>query len=227
MHNLLAHSIADVIKRAQEKTQLGRFMLGIAGAPGAGKTTLARKLVAEINRCSASEIAIGLPMDGFHMRNSVLDQKNLRALKGIPDTFDAPGFVNKLKELRELPPRVVHCPEFDRALDEPTEGAISVQPSHRIIIVEGNYLLLQREPWTAVAALLDESWFLDVSEAIIKPRLLERHIQGGRSGVLAQEKIESTDLPNAKLVTETRVHASVVLQPAADGSYNVISAASP
>lgn len=179
-----------------------RFILGIAGYPGAGKTTLAQALVREINK--NRDVAIVVPMDGFHLSNSTLEEMKILELKGIPDSFDAIGFINLLEKLREEPPTKTLCPLFDRSIEASIENAIEVKTDHKIVITEGNYLLLERAPWNRVRTLLDEVWFVDTSFEVILPRLIERHIAGGRDADGARAKVESTDMPNARLVEESR-----------------------
>lgn len=219
--------IEQIINDAQEKRGVRRYLLGIVGAPGAGKTTLAERLVQGINAFAQRPIAAGVPMDGFHLSNAILDEKNLRPLKGIPDTFDAVGLVNLLEALRETPLHTVNCPAFDREFDEPTRDAITVSPENKIVVVEGNYLLLKQDPWNRIAPLLDEAWYIDVQQETIEPRLLERHILGGRSPAAARLKMESTDLPNARLIAATRIYASRIVCANDDGSYSVTTSVAP
>ncbi len=153
-------------------------------------------------------------MDGFHLPDETLRRRGLWELKGVPETFDAEGFVSLLRELRASPVRVVRCPRFDRSIEASIPGAIVVQPEHRLVVVEGNYLLLESEPWSEVRPLLDEVWFIDSSIDEIYPRLLERHILGGRTPEQARLKVESTDLANARLIEQTRPRADrIVLMP--------------
>src|ERR1700737_4192673 len=126
MHNLIEQILTD----AQTKRGTGRYILGIVGAPGAGKTTLAERLVQEINAVAKRPIAAGVPMDGFHLSNAILDERNLRPLKGIPDTFDALGLVRLPGALHGTPLPPVKCPAFDRKFDEPTSDAITVSPEN-------------------------------------------------------------------------------------------------
>ncbi len=196
-----------------------RFMFGIVGAPGSGKSTLASHLVIELNAYFEEPTAVIVPMDGFHLPNAILDRRNLRHLKGVPETFDAQGFVTLLAKLRQSPLTETRCPSFDRSLDEPSPESIVVKAHQKVIVVEGNYLLLQHEPWKQIGACLDEIWFLDVPSDVIMPRLIHRHVLGGRSEEGALEKVEGTDLPNAKLIEASRSHATRVLKLGDDGSF--------
>lgn len=189
-----------------------RFLLGLTGFPASGKTTLSLALAETINEKLQSDLAVVVPMDGFHRLNAELKAWGLWELKGIPDSFNGEAFVQLLKALREQTATAVGCPAFDRALEEPAENAILVQPRHKLIIVEGNYLLLASNPWQQVKPLLDEVWYIESSLAEIKPRLLERHMIGGRNPEQAKEKMNSTDLPNAKLIKTSKTMADQIVR---------------
>jgi pantothenate kinase len=174
-----------------------RRLLGIAGAPGSGKSTMAA-LLAE----AMGPQAVMLPMDGFHLANVSLARLERANRKGAPDTFDAAGFAALLQRLHAEPDATVYAPEFRREIEEPIAGAIAVEPHHRLVVVEGNYLLLDG-PWSTVRTLLDESWFLDVPEPLRDTRLHARHVLFGRSPDDARAWIDSTDAPNALLIQST------------------------
>lgn len=174
-----------------------RHILGIAGGPGAGKSTLAASLVAEHG---PGAVAVG--MDGWHLANTVLDRLGRRERKGAPDTFDAGGFVAFLARLR-AEPATVWAPEFRREVEEPVAGAIEVAPEHTLVVVEGNYLLLDEPPWDAVAPLLDESWFLAPDEAQRRAWLIARHRRHGRSEAEAIARADGSDADNARLIAAT------------------------
>lgn len=188
-----------------------RFLLGIAGPPAAGKSTFADELVAAINHLMSEQVAALVPMDGFHYSNVILDEIGLRALKGAPETFDAQGFVDLLGRLRRETSTAVWCPRYDRALHDRVEHAIPVDPSALIIVVEGNYLLLDVPPWDQVHGELDQVWYLDAPPDARIRRLVQRHIAGGRTLEQALDKIKGTDDPNAALIEGTRKRADRVL----------------
>lgn len=188
-----------------------RYLLGIVGFPASGKSTLAKDLAKGINRDAKSKVAIVVPMDGFHRSNAELKAWGIWELKGIPDSFNAEAFLNLLTGLREQTNSQVGCPAFDRKIEEPSENAILVKPNHKLIIIEGNYLLLASNPWGKIKPMLDETWYIESNLQKIEPRLLERHIEGGRSPEDARRKMESTDLPNARLIETTKVMADHVI----------------
>ncbi|MEU4808173.1 nucleoside/nucleotide kinase family protein [Nocardia fluminea] len=195
-----------------------RFLLGIAGPPGAGKSTLAQRLRDAL--VEAGRSAAVAPMDGYHLRNQVLLARNAMARKGEPDTFDAAGFVADLRSLRETPVgSPVPWPLFDRAIDEPTDGGVIVR-DERVVVVEGNYLLLtdaEAPGWAEVRGLLDACWYLDAPRPVLTERLLHRHTTGGRTPEQASRKVTGSDLRNADLIAASRHRADLVLTAAGSG----------
>jgi pantothenate kinase len=189
-----------------------RFLLGITGPPAAGKSTFATVLGEAINELVGWTAAVAVSMDGFHLPNAILESRGLRAIKGMPVTFDAVAFLALLMQLRQDPPNSVWCPIFDRTLDEAVAHSLEVPAWARIIIVEGNYLLLDDPPWNQVRPLFDQIWYLDVPMNVMIQRLLERHIAGGRTEREAMDKIVGTDLENARLIARTRAFADRILR---------------
>jgi pantothenate kinase len=179
----------------------GRRIIGIAGAPGAGKTAYAARLVAE-----SSVPAVQVPMDGFHLADSALVALGLRDRKGAPETFDAWGYAALLWRLRSAT-ETVWAPGFERGLEQPLAGAIAVPPDVELVVTEGNYLLLDRPEWRAVRAELDEVWFLDLADDVRRARLVARHVEFGKSPDAAQLWVARVDEPNAALVAASRERA--------------------
>ncbi|HZW42093.1 MAG TPA: nucleoside/nucleotide kinase family protein, partial [Agromyces sp.] len=174
-------ALADRARRLSAGASARRILLGITGSPGAGKTTLARALVASLNAGASEQVAVHLPMDGFHLANATLDRLGLRERKGAIETFDGWGFVTLLERVLHETEHTVFAPAFERQVDEPVAGEIPIEPSARIVIVEGNYLLSDLEPWTRVRGLLADAWFCDTDERERMLRLVRRHTASGRS----------------------------------------------
>lgn len=199
----------DLVARARALMATGsRVLLGICGAPGAGKSTVAEQLVAETG---PSSVCVG--MDGFHLAQAELDRLGRAGRKGAPDTFDAAGYVHLLRRLRDHPPgETVYAPLFRRDLEEPIACAVPVPPEVRLVVTEGNYLLLPDDPWNEVRGLLDETWFLAPPEEVRRERLLARHRRFGRTPEQARERTLGSDERNAVLVNRTAQAADLVIR---------------
>ena len=208
-HPPLTLSVPDVCLQriAQLLASGSRKMLGIAAAPGAGKSTLAQAIQAQFG-----EVVQVVPMDGFHLANSELVRLGRRSRKGAPDTFDAAGYVNLLRRIQsQSADEVVYAPEYRREAEEAIAGAIAVLPQTQLILTEGNYLLLEDAPWCQLAEVLDETWYLDVPDDLRASRLLARHMRFGRTEQQARDWIASTDEPNAVRIAQGRARADVQL----------------
>jgi pantothenate kinase len=186
-----------------------RAVLGICGAPGSGKSLFAERLVARLGPA-----AVVVPMDGFHLHDAVLARLGRLDRKGAPDTFDVDGYAALLRRLRDSPERTVYAPAFDRDHELSLAGAIPVRPSHRLVVTEGNYLLLDRPVWSDVRAQLDECWFLRSDDELRRRRLVERHVRHGRSPDAAADWVRESDEPNAELVSATADRADLVVDAA-------------
>jgi pantothenate kinase len=188
-----------------------RAVLAIAGSPGAGKTTLARALVARVDLIAGSGTAAYVPMDGFHLANATLDRLGRHDRKGAIDTFDGWGVLALVRRIRAETDHVVYAPSFDRAVDEGVTGALAVEPSARLVVVEGNYLLVEEEPWGLLAAEVDESWFCATPAEERFSRLVDRHTAGGRAPSAAEAWAREVDGANAVLIEGTRGRADLVV----------------
>lgn len=201
--------LTDVLVEKAGETR--RVLAAIAGPPGAGKSTLCEALCCSLNERSAPLApAVAVPMDGFHFDNAILDARGLRARKGSPETFDGDGFVILLRRLRQSPEPVA-IPLFDRAMDLSRAAARMVEPYHRFVLVEGNYLLLQDKPWSQLPDLFDLTIWLDVPDAVLKKRLIRRWRDNGLSPEAARKRALSNDMLNARLVKSRSRPADIVL----------------
>ncbi|MEV8156424.1 nucleoside/nucleotide kinase family protein, partial [Streptomyces fradiae] len=180
-----------------------RRLLGLAGPPGAGKSTLAARLVEGLDG-----LAVLVPMDGFHLAGAELDRLGRAERKGAPDTFDAAGYRALLARLRAAEPGVtVYAPAFDRALEEPVAGSVPVPPDVPLVVTEGNYLLHDDPAWAPVRPLLDEVWYVEADDALRVGRLVDRHVRYGRDRAAAERWVRESDEANARLVAPGRARA--------------------
>lgn len=194
----LAAAVSGIRPRAR------RVMLGICGAPGAGKTTVAGALVGELG-CRAANV----PMDGFHLADQALDALGIRDRKGAPETFDLHGYARLLRVLAERRDHTVYAPAFERDIEQPIAGAIAVEPSVDIVVTEGNYLLL--DGWESVREVLDEVWFVSEDDELRRQRLTARHVRFGKSQDAAREWVDRVDEPNARCVQAAAHRADRVI----------------
>jgi pantothenate kinase len=197
--------------RSRTDPAAGRAIVGIAGSPGSGKTTLARAVVASANEEARAEVAAYLPMDGFHLADATLEALGRSQRKGAIDTFDGWGFVALLERVRAEREHTVYAPAFDRAVGEPIAGSIGIGPHVSLVVAEGNYLLAPTEPWSRIPGLLAESWFVATPEEERLRRLVERHVRHGRTPEAARAWATEIDGANALLIEPTAATATLIV----------------
>ena len=188
----------------------GPAVLGLAGPPGAGKTTLAVAVTAAVVDRLGGGAARVVPMDGFHLADVELDRLGRRDRKGAPDTFDAAGYAALLARVRAGGPDTVYAPAFERDLEQPVAGAVPVPPGTRLVVTEGLYLLGDG-PWARVRTLLDEVWWVDHPDDARTDRLLARHERFGKAPAAARAWVERVDGANARTVATGRSRADLVV----------------
>jgi pantothenate kinase len=198
----------QLVDRARALAADGRRrLLGITGRPGAGKSTLADEIVAALG-----DLAVLVPMDGFHLAQRQLDRLGLADTKGAIDTFDVGGFVHLLMRLHAADEDVVYAPLFRRDLEEPIGSAVAVPRTVPLVVVEGNYLLADSGGWERIRPLLAEAWFVEPDDEVRVERLIARHMAFGRDRDAAEAWSLGTDQTNAEVVEATRAQADVVVR---------------
>jgi pantothenate kinase len=201
-------SIDDALARARTLAAAGRRqVLGIAGPPGGGKSTLAERVVADLG--ARAQL---VRMDGFHLAQAELVRLGREDRKGAVDTFDAAGYVALLRRLRAVSDEVVYAPEFRREIEEPIACAVPVAPDVPLVVTEGNYLLVEEGPWGAVRGLLDEVWFVETDEELRLRWLIQRHVDHGKAPDAARAWALGTDQRNADLIARTKGRADALVR---------------
>jgi pantothenate kinase len=204
--------LAGILQVVRQRGQAVRSITAIAGAPGSGKSTLAETLAAALNGEAPNSAAV-LPMDGYHFDDLVLAPRGLRPRKGAPETFDVSGFHHMLQRLKRNDEPEVAVPVFDRDLEIARAGARLIPRSVRHLIVEGNYLLLDRPGWSSLRALFDTTIMIAVPETELRQRLVERWKGYKLPPDEVAAKVEANDLPNGRLILSASAPAEFVVSP--------------
>lgn len=198
--------LIDQVRRRAEESGI-RQIIGIVGAPGAGKSTLADLISTQLGPQNCAVV----PMDGFHLANSIIEGTPLQSRKGAIDTFDVGGYLSLLARLRAHEESVVYAPSYRRGLEEPIAASIAVPQSTMFVLTEGNYLLADERPWNRIRTLLDETWFIDRGRDARIAQLVRRHVEFGMDPDRAARWANGPDEANARLVESTRERADHVL----------------
>jgi pantothenate kinase len=209
---MLVAAVRDLVVPLLRQGQ--RTVVGIAGPPGAGKSTLAEAVVADFGSSWGSAFgggtAVCVPLDGFHLSNVELERLGLANRKGAPETFDGAGFAHLLHRIRQAD-ETVYAPAYSRVLHESIGGVIPVGPDAELVVVEGNYLLLPDQPWSRARACLDLVVYLDAPDAVRIPGLLRRQRARGLGPSAARDWVSRSDEANARLVATSGQYADAVL----------------
>jgi pantothenate kinase len=199
-------SLAGLLKETL-RASTGRTILGICGAPGAGKSTLALQLAEVLG----PEQAAVVPMDGFHLASNVIKGTPLADRRGAIDTFDAGSYLSVLHRLRIRTEEVVYAPSYRRGLEDPIAASIVIPRHIPLVITEGNYLIADMPAWRAVRAELDAVWYLETPSDVRIPRLIKRHVKFGRDAEAAQAWALGSDQTNAQFIESRRGAAELII----------------
>jgi pantothenate kinase len=202
--------IAETILSKVNVNISNRFIVGIAGGPGSGKSTFAVKLKELINSKEKSDLAQIFPMDGFHRKNIELERSSLLSVKGAPQTFDVEGYLSMLNRIKLG--ENLKAPIYSREIHDVIDNALSIEPYHKIIITEGNYLFYDVEGWCEIKDIIDLKIYIESKKDVCEKRLLERHMRGGKTGIEALEKIKKVDMKNFDLIAQTMKYADEIIK---------------
>ena len=189
-----------------------RRLVPIAGPPGSGKSTLAGRLERKLNRATPGSCAV-LPMDGFHYDDEVLTPRGWQARKGAPHTFDVGSLIAALRRLKANDEDSVTVPRFDRSIEIARAGALPIERSIRLLIVEGNYLLLSDAPWDGLGPLFDHTALISMDVAALERRNRQRWVDADFDEAAINAKLEENDMPNVRLVYERSGDPDWIIRP--------------
>ncbi|KAF4960461.1 hypothetical protein FGADI_952 [Fusarium gaditjirri] len=217
----LLERVKRLLARQRLTAPTQRILIALAGVPGSGKTTISDALVKELKRNCISDVAV-LPMDGFHYTRTTLssfkDPDEALRRRGAPFTFDAAALLDLVALIRKTPvtahnePQIiVKAPEFDHARKDPIQDAIKISSRAKVVIIEGNYVLLDQEPWNCISTLVDDKWFVDVAVDIARERLASRHLRAGIETTIdaAIKRADENDIPNGEFIRSRLIEPNV------------------
>lgn len=207
--------VRRLVALAERAAPTRRLLVGLTGPPGAGKSTIARGLLERLAAPPPEGLgpyaAALVPMDGFHLADVQLRRLGLTTRKGAPETFDGDGYLALLRRLAQERDRTVYAPGFERDLEQPIAAAVAVEPPVRLVVTEGNYLLLSQDPWRQVREVLEEVWYVDVDDETRIEWLVARHVKFGKTPDAARAWVLRSDQANARLVIAARPAADLVV----------------
>ncbi|KAL2812832.1 P-loop containing nucleoside triphosphate hydrolase protein [Aspergillus granulosus] len=229
MESQVARLVNKIWDKFQKTPENARLMVAVSGIPGSGKTKLAIAMAKRINQIYAEQnegfVATAIPMDGYHLTRAQLaqmpDPEYAAARRGAAFTFDGEKFLGLVRALREpltSDTQTLYAPSFDHAVKDPVDNDVPIAPEQRVIFFEGNYLSLNKEPWSSAAGLMDELWFVDVDFDVARQRLIKRHVKAGiaKDEAEAEKRANENDLVNGKEIVDERLDVQEVIQSAYD-----------
>ncbi|KAL4927224.1 kinase-related protein [Aspergillus undulatus] len=217
-------------EKFQNTPENARLLIAVSGIPGSGKTELAISMAKRINELYGAQnggrlIATSIPMDGYHLTRAQLaqmpDPEMAAARRGAAFTFDGDKFLELVRALREpltAQTQTLHAPSFDHAVKDPVDNDIPIAAERRVILFEGNYLSLNREPWSLAAKLMDELWFVDVDFDTARKRLIKRHVKAGiaKDEAEAEKRVDENDLVNGREIVDYRLDVQEIITSSYD-----------
>ncbi|CAJ2504396.1 Uu.00g117900.m01.CDS01 [Anthostomella pinea] len=211
----------ELLLKQNASRQHERVLTALASVPGSGKSTVSAALLKAL-RSQGNEDIVVVPMDGFHYSTSVLFSFDDPALafrkRGAPFTFDAAGLLELVLTLKTIPvttdehqEMIITAPSFDHGVQDPVLDDIHISSKSKVVIMKGNYTLLNQSPWDEISELVDDRWFVVVPAIVARERLIERHLRAGieTSREAAALRAEDNDIPNGDLIGAALIEPSV------------------
>ncbi|KAL3481575.1 P-loop containing nucleoside triphosphate hydrolase protein [Aspergillus californicus] len=229
MESQVSRLVDKIWDKFQKTPENARLMIAVSGIPGSGKTELAITMAKRINQIYSDQkgdlIAAAIPMDGYHLTRAQLaempDPEFAAARRGAAFTFDGEKFLQLVRALREpltSDSQILYAPSFDHAVKDPVDNDVPIAPTRRVVFFEGNYLSLDKPPWSDAAKLMDELWFVDVDFDDARKRLIKRHVKAGiaKDEAEAEKRANENDLVNGREIVDYRLDVQEVIQSCYD-----------